>query len=150
MKCCGSHLLCWLRKYLVVWLALWIWIGGSGWDKSFFDMIKKTGDTKKIYAKSFYSFVSWMFFTLQPAPGAPPQQVTVLTVGSHNSTSISVSWDPPPTDQQNGIIQEYKVGSNSTPEYFSNVTCNLTINSLLACLSLSDLVFGQRNALSCQ
>lgn len=46
------------------------------------------------------------------APGAPPQQVTVLTVGSHNSTSISVSWDPPPTDQQNGIIQEYKVGSN--------------------------------------
>lgn len=53
--------------------------------------------------------------------------MTVLTVGSHNSTSISVSWDPPPSDQQNGIIQEYKVGSNSAPdtlyqtEYFSNV-----------------------------
>lgn len=43
------------------------------------------------------------------APSAPPQSVTVLTVGNHNSTSISVSWDPPPPDHQNGIIQEYKV-----------------------------------------
>lgn len=43
------------------------------------------------------------------APSAPPQQVTVLTVGNQNSTSISISWDPPPTDHQNGIIQEYKV-----------------------------------------
>lgn len=45
-----------------------------------------------------------------PAPSAPPQQVTVLTVGNQNSTSISISWDPPPPDHQNGIIQEYKVG----------------------------------------
>lgn len=43
------------------------------------------------------------------APSAPPQQVTVLTVGNQNSTSISISWDPPPLDHQNGIIQEYKV-----------------------------------------
>lgn len=43
------------------------------------------------------------------APSAPPQQVTVLTVGNQNSTSISISWDPPPPDHQNGIIQEYKV-----------------------------------------
>ncbi|KAK1800205.1 hypothetical protein P4O66_000253 [Electrophorus voltai] len=43
------------------------------------------------------------------APSAPPQQVTVLAVGDQNSTSVSISWDPPPTDQQNGIIQEYKV-----------------------------------------
>lgn len=43
------------------------------------------------------------------APDAPPQQVTVATVGSHNSTSISVSWDPPPLDEQNGIIQQYTV-----------------------------------------
>ncbi|XP_023579891.1 roundabout homolog 2 [Octodon degus] len=46
--------------------------------------------------------------TTEEAPSAPPQSVTVLTVGSHNSTSISVSWDPPPPDHQNGIIQEYK------------------------------------------
>lgn len=47
------------------------------------------------------------------APSAPPQSVTVLTVGSHNSTSISVSWDPPPPDHQNGIIQEYKVSQSN-------------------------------------
>lgn len=50
------------------------------------------------------------YFSPPPsAPSAPPQQVTVLTVGSQNSTSISISWDPPPSDHQNGIIQEYKV-----------------------------------------
>ncbi|OXB79021.1 UNVERIFIED_CONTAM: hypothetical protein H355_008499, partial [Colinus virginianus] len=47
--------------------------------------------------------------TTEEAPSAPPQSVTVLTVGNHNSTSISISWDPPPPDHQNGIIQEYKV-----------------------------------------
>lgn len=45
-----------------------------------------------------------------PAPSAPPLQVTVLTVGNQNSTSISISWDPPPPEHQNGIIQEYKAG----------------------------------------
>lgn len=67
---------------------------------------------------------------ISSAPSAPPQQVTVMTVGSHNSTSISVSWDPPPANQQNGIIQEYKVESNPAPyqaEYF--VLTHLTMNS---------------------
>ena len=51
----------------------------------------------------------FILMTSSAAPSAPPQSVTVLTVGSHNSTSISVSWDPPPPDHQNGVIQEYKV-----------------------------------------
>lgn len=52
---------------------------------------------------------SCLFPLFGAAPSAPPQSVTVLTVGNHNSTSISISWDPPPPDHQNGIIQEYKV-----------------------------------------
>lgn len=92
------------------------------------------------YCELFYfSYVLplflWYFHPPVPsAPSAPPQQVAVMTVGSHNSTSISVSWDPPPADQQNGIIQEYKVGSNPAPgtlyqaEYF--VLYHLTMNSV--------------------
>uniref|UniRef100_A0A8C0VE48 Roundabout homolog 2-like n=1 Tax=Cyanistes caeruleus TaxID=156563 RepID=A0A8C0VE48_CYACU len=38
--------------------------------------------------------------TTEEAPSAPPQSVTVLTVGNHNSTSISISWDPPPPGKQ--------------------------------------------------
>lgn len=53
---------------------------------------------------------AFILITSSTAPSAPPQSVTVLTVGSYNSTSISVSWDPPPPDHQNGILQEYKVG----------------------------------------
>uniref|UniRef100_A0A671UCN2 Roundabout guidance receptor 2 n=1 Tax=Sparus aurata TaxID=8175 RepID=A0A671UCN2_SPAAU len=70
--------------------------------------------------------------TMEEAPGAPPQQVTVLTVGSHNSTSISVSWDPPPTDQQNGIIQEYKIWclANET-RFHVNKSVDATIRSVV-------------------
>lgn len=59
---------------------------------------------KGLYFFQFFNLLSDI------APSAPPQSVTVLTVGNHNSTSISISWDPPPPDHQNGIIQEYKVG----------------------------------------
>ncbi|KAL0994173.1 hypothetical protein UPYG_G00118740 [Umbra pygmaea] len=70
--------------------------------------------------------------TLEEAPSGPPQQVTVLTVGSHNSTSISVSWDPPPVDHQNGIIQEYKIWclANET-RYHVNKTVDAAIRSVV-------------------
>ncbi|GAB5576350.1 roundabout homolog 2 isoform X6 [Prionailurus iriomotensis] len=65
-------------------------------------------------------------------PSAPPQSVTVLTVGSHNSTSISVSWDPPPPDHQNGIIQEYKIWclGNET-RFHINKTVDAAIRSVI-------------------
>uniref|UniRef100_A0A8C6Q7G6 Roundabout guidance receptor 2 n=1 Tax=Nothobranchius furzeri TaxID=105023 RepID=A0A8C6Q7G6_NOTFU len=70
--------------------------------------------------------------TMEEAPSAPPQQVTVLTVGSQNSTSISVSWDPPPSDQQNGIIQEYKIWclANDT-RFHVNKSVDATIRSVV-------------------
>ncbi|XP_077402728.1 roundabout homolog 2-like [Vanacampus margaritifer] len=70
--------------------------------------------------------------TMEEAPSAPPQQVTVLTVGSNNSTSISVSWDPPPSDQQNGIIQEYKIWclANET-QFHVNKSVDATIRSVV-------------------
>ncbi|XP_029326088.1 roundabout homolog 2 isoform X12 [Mus caroli] len=70
--------------------------------------------------------------TTEEAPSAPPQSVTVLTVGSHNSTSISVSWDPPPADHQNGIIQEYKIWclGNET-RFHINKTVDAAIRSVV-------------------
>ncbi|XP_060226633.1 roundabout homolog 2 isoform X14 [Meriones unguiculatus] len=70
--------------------------------------------------------------TTEEAPSAPPQAVTVLTVGSPNSTSISVSWDPPPPDHQNGIIQEYKIWclGNET-RFHINKTVDAAIRSVV-------------------
>ncbi|XP_055053198.2 roundabout homolog 2 isoform X5 [Misgurnus anguillicaudatus] len=70
--------------------------------------------------------------TTEEAPGAPPQQVTVLTVGNQNSTSISISWDPPPADYQNGIIQEYKIWclGNET-RFHVNKTVDAAIRSVV-------------------
>ncbi|XP_075892571.1 roundabout homolog 2 isoform X4 [Nelusetta ayraudi] len=70
--------------------------------------------------------------TSEEAPSAPPQQVTVLTVGNQNSTSISISWDPPPLEHQNGIIQEYKIWclGNET-RFHVNKTVDAAIRSVV-------------------
>ncbi|XP_075053194.1 roundabout homolog 2 isoform X11 [Mixophyes fleayi] len=70
--------------------------------------------------------------TNEEAPSAPPQSVTVLTVGSNNSTSISVSWDPPPSDHQNGIIQDYRIWclGNET-RFHVNKTVDAAIRSVV-------------------
>uniref|UniRef100_UPI00398F21F7 roundabout homolog 2 isoform X4 n=1 Tax=Pristiophorus japonicus TaxID=55135 RepID=UPI00398F21F7 len=70
--------------------------------------------------------------TNEEAPSAPPQSVTVLMVGNHNSTSISVSWDPPPAEQQNGIIQEYKIWClGNASRFHINKTVDAAIRSVL-------------------
>ncbi|XP_008307323.1 roundabout homolog 1 isoform X1 [Cynoglossus semilaevis] len=46
--------------------------------------------------------------TLEEAPSAPPREVTVTESGD-NGTAIVVSWQPPPPEDQNGVVQEYKI-----------------------------------------
>ncbi|XP_075053179.1 roundabout homolog 1 isoform X5 [Mixophyes fleayi] len=46
--------------------------------------------------------------TLEEAPSAPPQSVTI-TKNDGNGTAIVVAWQPPPEENQNGLVQEYKV-----------------------------------------
>ncbi|CAJ0954245.1 unnamed protein product, partial [Ranitomeya imitator] len=45
--------------------------------------------------------------TLEEAPSAPPQSVTI-TKNDGNGTAIVVNWQPPPEENQNGLVQEYK------------------------------------------
>ncbi|XP_057206568.1 roundabout homolog 1 isoform X2 [Triplophysa rosa] len=46
--------------------------------------------------------------TLEEAPSAAPRGVTVTGSGD-NGTAILVSWQPPPEEEQNGMVQEYKI-----------------------------------------
>ncbi|XP_076876579.1 roundabout homolog 3 isoform X2 [Brachyhypopomus gauderio] len=65
------------------------------------------------------------FQTPEEVPSAPPQAVTVSTVKLSNSSGISVSWQPPPAEMQNGVIQEYKIwclGNDSQTRYHINQT----------------------------
>ncbi|KAK1786496.1 hypothetical protein P4O66_018167 [Electrophorus voltai] len=70
--------------------------------------------------------------TTEEPPSAPPQQVTVLTVGNQNSTSISISWDPPPSEHQNGVVQEYRIWclGNET-RFHVNKTVDAAIRSVV-------------------
>ncbi|XP_038565004.1 roundabout homolog 3 isoform X1 [Micropterus salmoides] len=65
--------------------------------------------------------------TPEEVPSAPPRAVTVATVKLSNSSSISVSWEPPPSEMRNGIIQEYRVwcvgnGGDNQTRYYINKT----------------------------
>ncbi|XP_045440676.1 receptor-type tyrosine-protein phosphatase F isoform X15 [Pipistrellus kuhlii] len=44
--------------------------------------------------------------TAQSTPSAPPQKVTCVSTGS---TTVRVSWVPPPADSRNGLITQYSV-----------------------------------------
>ena len=57
-------------------------------------------------------------------PSAPPQDVTTLVI---NSTSILVSWNPPPLPDQNGDIVGYQLmiinqNMNNSSGYVVNVS----------------------------
>uniref|UniRef100_A0A3Q0SHN0 Roundabout, axon guidance receptor, homolog 3 (Drosophila) n=1 Tax=Amphilophus citrinellus TaxID=61819 RepID=A0A3Q0SHN0_AMPCI len=75
--------------------------------------------------------------TPEEVPSAPPRAVTVATVKLGNSSSISVSWEPPPSNMQNGIIQEYRVwcmssgADNQTRYYFNKTVDGNTLSTLL-------------------
>ncbi len=43
------------------------------------------------------------------APSAPPQNVQAFVTTDLVSPSATISWDPPPVDQQNGVITRYIV-----------------------------------------
>lgn len=46
------------------------------------------------------------FIYLSPAPSAPPQEVECV---STSSTTIRVSWVPPPAQSRNGLITQYSI-----------------------------------------
>ncbi|GLD52218.1 roundabout homolog 3 [Lates japonicus] len=75
--------------------------------------------------------------TPEEVPSAPPRSVTVATVKLSNSSSISVSWEPPPSEMQNGVIQEYKVwcvgsgGDNQTRYYINKTVDGNTLSTVL-------------------
>ncbi|XP_078478879.1 roundabout homolog 1-like [Lampetra planeri] len=47
--------------------------------------------------------------TPEEAPGAPPQEVRLHPFTEENSTGVLVAWQPPPEEQHNGVLTEYKV-----------------------------------------
>ena len=66
------------------------------------------------------------------APTSPPLN---LTIGLVLSTSIHLSWQPPPPDQQNGVIQSYtvevlEVDTNTTSVLQGIVQHSISLESL--------------------
>lgn len=65
------------------------------------------------------------------APVASPQQLTA----SRNSTSLTLSWNPPPFEDTNGRIQHYivvvtELDTNTTLPPMTSTSTQITISSL--------------------
>ena len=65
------------------------------------------------------------------APTGPPLDVDATPV---NSTSVTISWNPPAAENQNGVITGYminltRVGSEGISQYSSS-SDNITVGSL--------------------
>ncbi|KAM9728215.1 LOW QUALITY PROTEIN: roundabout homolog 3 [Menidia menidia] len=80
--------------------------------------------------------------TPEEVPSAPPRSVTVATVRLSNGTSISVSWEPPPSETQNGVIQEYRVwcvggvaGDNQTRHSINRTVDGRSLSAVLSGLA---------------
>ncbi|KAG7243172.1 hypothetical protein INR49_016547, partial [Caranx melampygus] len=81
--------------------------------------------------------------TPEEALSAPPQAVSVVQLT--NSSSISVSWEPPPNSIRSGIIQEYKVwclSSDGDQESQINRTVDGAVLSILLTGLLPDIHYS--------
>ena len=58
---------------------------------------------------NYQEITSCQIFFIFVAPTAPPDNFTIEVI---NSTTLELSWDPPPADQQNGAITNYTVSCN--------------------------------------
>ncbi|XP_041850194.1 roundabout homolog 1 isoform X3 [Melanotaenia boesemani] len=70
--------------------------------------------------------------TLEEAPSAPPRGVTVTESGD-NGTAIIVSWQPPLEEEQNGVVQEYKIWclGNESRYHINRTVDGLTLSVLI-------------------
>ncbi|XP_069077606.1 roundabout homolog 3 [Pleurodeles waltl] len=75
--------------------------------------------------------------TTEEVPIGPPQAIRVVMLGLSNSTDIIVSWEPPLSESQNGIIQEYRIWCSGNETYFH---VNQTVDSTIHSTIIRDLV----------
>ena len=65
------------------------------------------------------------------APSSPPEK---LTSGIVTSTSITLTWQPPPLESQNGIIRSYEIvlveTETATTSAYNTTETTMTISSL--------------------
>ena len=65
------------------------------------------------------------------APSMPPQSLSVIIT---TSKSLEISWEPPPSESNNGIIREYAVVIYSfhtgIEQYFTTVNKNYSLSDL--------------------
>ena len=79
-----------------------------------------------------FQYLTCIYQTLSTAPTSPPLNLSVV---ASTSTSVTLSWAPPPTQYQNGVIMGYTLQVFNAQQSLlreTNISSNgSTVNSLL-------------------
>ena len=69
-----------------------------------------------------------LFSPLHTVPSGPVQSLSGV---NSSSTSLTISWQPPPADDQNGIIRAYNVSYGLPTQEPSSYTTQSTPNEMI-------------------
>lgn len=79
-------------------------------------MVGKLENNSLLNLKTF-SFLNFQIVV----PSSPPED---LRCAGLSSTSLQVSWQPPPLSQQNGLLQGYKVSFETISDDYRSGECH--------------------------
>ena len=88
---------------------------------------------------SLAQLISCVTFLVLLFPAVPSAPATMLQGRAVNATAVQLSWQPPPMDEQNGIIRTYTVVLRETQTgrtmVYNTTMSQITVGQLMPCMS---------------
>ena len=89
-----------------------------------------------VFLKEFMFSKNGSFAVVFPLHTVPSATVQSLSGVNSSSTSLTISWQPPPADDQNGIIRAYNVSYGLPAQEPSSYTTESTPNEMIELIGL--------------
>ena len=89
-----------------------------------------------VFLKEFIFSKNGSFAVVFPLHTVPSATIQSLSGVNSSSTSLTISWQPPPADDQNGIIRAYNVSYGLPAQEPSSYTTESTPNEMIELIGL--------------
>ena len=89
-----------------------------------------------VFLKEFMFSKNGSFAVVFPLHTVPSATVQSLSGVNSSSTNLTISWQPPPADDQNGIIRAYNVSYGLPAQEPSSYTTESTPNEMIELIGL--------------
>ena len=111
----------------------------KGHEKSLFSLPIMANVLFPVSCISLAQLISCVTFLVLLFPAVPSAPATILQGRAVNATAVQLSWQPPPMDEQNGIIRTYTVVLRETQTgrtmVYNTTMSQITVGQLMPCMS---------------